>query len=159
MNFKNCVYISWKIQILTILHCKITQIFTKNYYLLSKFSKFHNLESHFFELLTSRAPPFQKINRNPLNQVTFRQNSSYCFFLNNRSHVTGTVLNMTLKGYMIFYSIFCQKPNFAKNSHQCFHKFFDARLATFISSWVKHNQKNRQIIAGNFFIFFTFSTV
>jgi hypothetical protein len=29
MNFKNCVYISWKIQILTILRHKNTLIFTK----------------------------------------------------------------------------------------------------------------------------------
>ena len=77
MNFKNCVYISWKIQILTILWHKITQIFTKKYYLLSKFSKLHNLETHFCELLRPRAPPFQKIKRNPLNQVTFMQKS--CF--------------------------------------------------------------------------------
>ena len=77
MNFKNCVYISSKIQILTILRHKITQIFTKNYYLLSKFSKLHNLETHFCELLRPRAPPFQKIKRNPLNQVTFMQKS--CF--------------------------------------------------------------------------------
>ena len=77
MNFKNCVYISWKIQILTILRHKITQIFTKKYYLLSKFSKLHNLETHFCELLRPRAPPFQKIKRNPLNQVTFMQKS--CF--------------------------------------------------------------------------------
>ena len=76
MNFKNCVY-SWKIQILTILQHKITQIFTKKYYLLSKFSKLHNLETHFCELLRPRAPPFQKIKRNPLNQVTFMQKS--CF--------------------------------------------------------------------------------
>ena len=60
MNFKNCIYISWKIQILTILQHKITQIFTKNYYLLSKFSKLHNLETYFCELLRPRAPPFQK---------------------------------------------------------------------------------------------------
>ena len=50
MNFKNWVYISWKIQILTILRHKITQIFTKKYCLLSKISKLHNLEIHFCEL-------------------------------------------------------------------------------------------------------------
>ena len=77
MNFKRCVYISWKIQVLTILRHKITQIFTKIYYLLSKFSKLHNLESHFCELLRPRAPPFQKIKRNPLNLVIFMQKS--CF--------------------------------------------------------------------------------
>jgi hypothetical protein len=43
--------------------------------LLSKLSKLHNLESQFSELLRPRAPPFQKIKRNPLNQITFRQNS------------------------------------------------------------------------------------
>ena len=75
MNLKICVYISSKIQILTILRHKITQIFTKEYHLLSKFSKLHNLESQFCELLRPRAPPFKKIKRNPLNQVTFRQNS------------------------------------------------------------------------------------
>ena len=77
MNFKNCVYISWKIQILTILRHKITQIFTKKYYLLSKFSKLHNLETHFCELLRPRAPPFQKIKWNPWNLVTTLQKS--CF--------------------------------------------------------------------------------
>ena len=77
MNFKNCVYISWKIQILTILRHKITQIFTKKYYLLSKFSKLHNLETHFGELLRPRAPPFQKIKWNPWNLVTTLQKS--CF--------------------------------------------------------------------------------
>ena len=46
-------------------------------YLLSKCSKLHNLETHFCELLRPRAPPFQKIKRNPLNQVTFMQKS--CF--------------------------------------------------------------------------------
>ena len=61
MNFKNCVYVSWKIQILIILRHIITQMFTKKYYLLSKFSKLHNLETHFCELLKPRAPPFQKI--------------------------------------------------------------------------------------------------
>ena len=75
MNFKKCVHNSRKIQILAILHYKITQIFTKKYYLLSKLSKLHNLESQFSELLRPRAPPFQKIKRNPLNQITFMQNS------------------------------------------------------------------------------------
>ena len=56
---------------------KITQIFTERYYLLSKFSKLHNLETRFCELLKPRAPPFQKIRRNPLNQVTLMQKS--CF--------------------------------------------------------------------------------
>ena len=77
MNFKNCVYISWKIQILTILRHKITQIFTKKYYLLSKSSKIHNLETYFCELLRPRAPPFQKIKWNPWNLVTTLQKS--CF--------------------------------------------------------------------------------
>ena len=77
MNFKNCVYISWKIQILTILRHKITQIFTKKYYLLSKFSKLHNLETHFCELLWPRAPPFQKIKWNPWNLVTILQKSYF----------------------------------------------------------------------------------
>ena len=54
-----------KIQILTILRLKITQMFTKKCYLLSKFSKLHNLETHFCELLRPRAPPFQKIKQNP----------------------------------------------------------------------------------------------
>ena len=40
-------------------------------------SKLHNLETHFCELLRPHAPPFQKIKRNPLNQVTFMQKS--CF--------------------------------------------------------------------------------
>ena len=62
MNFKNCVYISWKI--LTILRHKITQIFTKKYYLLSKFWKLHNLET-------------QKIKWNPWNLVTTLRKS--CF--------------------------------------------------------------------------------
>ena len=75
MNFKNCVNDSQKIQILTILKYKITQIYAKNYYLLSNFSKLHNLESQFFELPRPLAPPFQKIKINPLNQVIFRQNS------------------------------------------------------------------------------------
>ena len=57
---------------------KITQIFTKIYYLLSKFSIFHNLETHFCELLRPRAPPFQKIEWNPWNLVTTLQKS---FFL------------------------------------------------------------------------------
>ena len=77
MNLKNCVYISWKIQILTKLQHKITQIFTKKYYLPSKFSKLHNLEAHFCELLRPRAPPFQKIKWNPWNLVTTLQKS--CF--------------------------------------------------------------------------------
>ena len=77
VNFRNCVYISWKIQILTILRHKITQIFTKKYYLLSKFSKLHNLETHFCELLRPRAPPFQKIKWNPWNLVTTLRKS--CF--------------------------------------------------------------------------------
>ena len=45
MNFKDCVYNSQKIQILPILQYIITQIFTKEYYLLSKLSKLHTLES------------------------------------------------------------------------------------------------------------------
>ena len=65
MNFKKCVYNSLKIQILTIFWHKITQIFTKNHYVLSKFAKFHNLETHFCELLRPRAPPYQKIKQNP----------------------------------------------------------------------------------------------
>ena len=74
---KNWVYISWKIQILTISRHKITQIFTKKYYLLSKFSKLHNLETHFCKLLRPRAPPFQKIKWNSWNLVTTLQKS--CF--------------------------------------------------------------------------------
>ena len=77
MNFKNCVYISWKIQILTILRHKITQIFTKKYYLLTKFSKLNTLETHFCELLRPHATPFQKIKWNPWNLVTTLQKS--CF--------------------------------------------------------------------------------
>jgi len=77
MNVKNCVYISWKSQILTILWYKITQFSTRNSYFLSKFSKIYNLESQFCELLRPWAPPFQKIKRSPLNQVTFRQKSPY----------------------------------------------------------------------------------
>ena len=73
MNFKDCVYISRKILILTILRHEITQFFTIRYHLVSKFSKLHN----FCELLRPRAPPFQKIKRNPLNQITFMQKS--CF--------------------------------------------------------------------------------
>jgi hypothetical protein len=34
---------------------------------ISKFSEPHNLESQFCELLRPRAPPIQKIKRNPLN--------------------------------------------------------------------------------------------
>ena len=63
MNFKNCVYISWKIQILTILRHKITQIFTKKYYLLSKFSKLHNLEIHFFSFWGPVLIHFKKSNK------------------------------------------------------------------------------------------------
>ena len=48
----------------------------KNLNLLSRFLKCHNLESQFCELLRPQAPPFQKIERNPLNLVTFRQDSS-----------------------------------------------------------------------------------
>ena len=77
MNFKNCIHISCKIQILTILRHKITQIFTKNYYLLSKFSKLHNFETHFCKLLRPHAPPFQKIKWNPWNLFTTLQKS--CF--------------------------------------------------------------------------------
>ena len=44
--------------------------------MLSKLSKFHNLESQFSELLRPQAPPFEKIKRSPLNQVTFRQKIS-----------------------------------------------------------------------------------
>ena len=77
MNFKNCVYIIWKIQIFTILQHKITQLFTKKYCMLSKFSKLNNLESHFCELLRPRAPPFQKIKWNPWSLVTTLQKS--CF--------------------------------------------------------------------------------
>ena len=73
MNFKNYVYISWKIQILTILRHKVTQIFTKKIFLLSKFSKLHNLETHFCEFLRLLAPPFQKIKWNPWNLVTTLQ--------------------------------------------------------------------------------------
>ena len=62
MNFKNCVYISWKIQILTILRHKITEIFTKKYYLLSKFSKLHNLETDFREPLRPVLLHFKKSN-------------------------------------------------------------------------------------------------
>ena len=76
-NFKNCVYISWKIKILTILRHKITQIFTKKYYLISKFSKLHNSETHFCELQRPHAPPFQKVKWNPWNLVTTLQKS--CF--------------------------------------------------------------------------------
>ncbi len=65
MNSKRCVYNSLKIQILTIFWHKITQILTKNHYVLSKYAKFHNLETHFCELLRPRAPPHQKIKQNP----------------------------------------------------------------------------------------------
>ena len=75
MNFNNCVYSNREIQILAILQYKITQIFTNKYYLLSKLSKLNNLESQISGLLRPRAPPFQKINRNPVNQITFMQNS------------------------------------------------------------------------------------
>ena len=77
MNLKNCVYISWKIKILTKLQHKITQIYTKRYHLPSKFSKLQNLEANFCELLRLRAPPFQKIFQNPWNLVTTLQKS--CF--------------------------------------------------------------------------------
>ena len=76
MNFKNCVYILEKFKFSQYYGTKLPKFLQKNYYLLSKFSKLHNLESQFFELLRPRAPPpFKKIKRNPLNQVTFWQNS------------------------------------------------------------------------------------
>ena len=40
---------------------KSLKFLQNKYYLLSKFSKLHNLEAHFCELLRPRAPPFQKI--------------------------------------------------------------------------------------------------
>ena len=55
----------------------ITQIFTKKNYLLSRFSKLHNLGTHFCELLMPRVPPFQKIKWNSWNLVTTLQKS--CF--------------------------------------------------------------------------------
>ena len=51
-----------------------TKLPKKKLNLLSKFSILYNLESQFCELLRIQAPPFEKIKRNPLNQVTFRQN-------------------------------------------------------------------------------------
>ena len=74
MNFKNCVYISSKIQILSILQHKITQIFTKKYFLLSKFSKLHDLETHFCELLRPRAPRFKKIQKKSFKSGHFYAN-------------------------------------------------------------------------------------
>ena len=50
-----------------------THIYARNLNLLSKFLKCHNLESQFCELLRPQTHPFQKIERNPLNLVTFRQ--------------------------------------------------------------------------------------
>jgi hypothetical protein len=101
MNFKNCVFISWKIQILTILRHKITQIFTINYYLLFKFSKLHNLESQFCELLRPQAPLFQKIKRNPLKSGHF-----YAKILLFRTHL---LWNSTTELILDFISLFQRK--------------------------------------------------
>ena len=63
---------------------KIPQIFTKTYYLLSKFSNNCNSESQFCELPRPWAPPFQKIKRNPLNQTTDFLWFYYIFSLKNK---------------------------------------------------------------------------
>ena len=76
MNFLICTFISQKFQVFTILWYQSTHIYARNLNLLAKFLKRLNLESQFFELLRPRAPPFQKIERNLLNLVTFRQKSS-----------------------------------------------------------------------------------
>ena len=51
------------------------------------FEKLHNLKTHFCELLRPRAPRFQKIKRNPLNQVIFCKNIALKF--HNRTDLTG----------------------------------------------------------------------
>ena len=76
MNFLICIWISQKFQVFTILWYQSTRIYARNLNLLSKFLKRHNIESQFCELLRPQAPPYQKIKRNPLKLVTFRQNSS-----------------------------------------------------------------------------------
>ena len=72
---KIVIMIVEKLKFLQYYSTKLPKFLQKIYYLLSKLSKRRNLEPHFFKLLRPRAPPFQKIKRNPLNQVTFRQNS------------------------------------------------------------------------------------
>jgi hypothetical protein len=74
MNFLICI--CQKFQIFTILWYQSIHVYAKNLNLLYKILKRRNLESQFCELLRPQAPPFQKIERNPLNLVTFRQNSS-----------------------------------------------------------------------------------
>ena len=74
--FVSCIFISQKFQVLLILWYKSSHIFARNLNFLSKFLKLHNLESQFCELLRPQAPPVQKIEWNPLNLVTFKQNWS-----------------------------------------------------------------------------------
>ena len=50
-----------KLKVLIILWYQSSHIFARNLNFLSKFSKLHNLESQFFELLRPQAPPIQKI--------------------------------------------------------------------------------------------------
>ena len=66
MNFLICIFISQKFQVFTTLWYQSTHIYAKILNLLSRFLKRHNLESQFCELLRPQAPPFQKIERNPL---------------------------------------------------------------------------------------------
>ena len=62
MNYKNFMFILVeKIKFSQYYGTKSLKFLQKKYYLLSKFSKLHNLETHSCELLRPRAPPFQKI--------------------------------------------------------------------------------------------------
>jgi hypothetical protein len=76
MNFLICIWISQKFQVFTILWYQSTNMYARNLNLLAKLLKHQNLESQFCELLRPQPPSFQKIERNPLNLVTFWQNSS-----------------------------------------------------------------------------------
>ena len=61
MNFLSCISISQKFQVFTILWYQSSLIIARNLIFLSKFLKFHNLESQFCEFLRPQAPPVQKI--------------------------------------------------------------------------------------------------
>ena len=74
MNFLSCIFLSQKFQVLMIIWYQSSHIFANNLNFFSKFLTLHNLESQFCELLRPQAPPFQKVECNPLNLVTFKQN-------------------------------------------------------------------------------------
>ena len=73
LQFFNTYDLSRNIQIHLFNSRDANGIQNTNLNFLSKFLKLHNLKSQFRKLLRPQAPPFQKIEWNPLNLVTFRQ--------------------------------------------------------------------------------------